>query len=349
MSSPERVNALLAGKPIDRVPLWLLARGFCARCVGYDIASIYNDPEKSFFAQQWTSEMFGVENIPRLSYNQPLTIDWGGEVEFPADVWAQSVVITRYPVNTEGDAWNLEVPDVRSARHLSMIMEFGKISRKFGLPVTINTGTPLNGASFLCGTNSLLRWMIKRPELVHHLLGLITAFYLEVASFWVDTFGVEHLIVLQASPTESNQLISPKHYEEFALPYTKDLNEKLLTMGIKHIFSHICGDQNLNLPSLAQIPMGNDSIVSVGHEVDLETAIRYFGDTCIIAGNVEPAIIQHGSPQEVYDLAKQCIEKAKHAPRGYMLLPGCELPPNAPPYNVYMMKKAVDDFGWYDY
>jgi hypothetical protein len=74
-------------------------------------------------------------------------------------------------------------------------------------------------------------------------------------------------------------------------------------MGIKHIFSHICGDQNLNLPYLAQIPMGEHSIVSIGHEVDLETAIRYFGDTCIIAGNVEPAIIQHGSPQEVYDLA----------------------------------------------
>jgi uroporphyrinogen-III decarboxylase len=30
-----------------------------------------------------------------------------------------------------------------------------------------------------------------------------------------------------------------------------------------------------------------------------------------------------------------------------MLMPGCEIPPNAPPHNVYVMRKAIDDFGRY--
>jgi uroporphyrinogen-III decarboxylase len=33
----------------------------------------------------------------------------------------------------------------------------------------------------------------------------------------------------------------------------------------------------------------------------------------------------------------------------FTLMAGCEVPPMAPPYNVYVMKKAADDFGWYDY
>jgi uroporphyrinogen-III decarboxylase len=29
-------------------------------------------------------------------------------------------------------------------------------------------------------------------------------------------------------------------------------------------------------------------------------------------------------------------------------MPGCEIPPTTPPYNMYMMRKAVEEFGWYD-
>ena len=149
-------------------------------------------------------------------------------------------------------------------------------------------------------------------------------------------------------PTDANQVISPKQFEEFAFPYQKELHEKVFELGIKRFtHSHICGDQNLNLPFWAQVPMGTPGIVSFGHEVELTTAIRYFGDTCIIAGNVEPAVIQNGTPDQVYQLCRRCVEAAKYAPRGFILTTGCALPPMAPPYNVYMMKKAVSDFGWY--
>jgi len=94
--------------------------------------------------------------------------------------------------------------------------------------------------------------------------------------------------------------------------------------------------------------MGEPGLVSFGHQVDLTTAIKYFGDKCIIIGNVDPSIIQNGTPQQVYELCKQCIKKGKYAPRGYMLMSGCEVAPMSPPYNLYMMKKAVEDFGSYN-
>jgi uroporphyrinogen decarboxylase len=165
--------------------------------------------------------------------------------------------------------------------------------------------------------------------------------------YWKESFGVEKVLASGGDPSSSNQLISPRHFEEFALPYNKEVNEKLIEMGYNHLYVHICGEQNKNLPYWAKVPMGDPGFVSFGHEVEIETAAEYFPQDVII-GNIEPAIIQTGTPQEVYELAREVIEQGKKCPGGFALSPGCGLPPKAPPLNVWMMTKAVNDFGWYD-
>jgi uroporphyrinogen decarboxylase len=170
-----------------------------------------------------------------------------------------------------------------------------------------------------------------------------------VAQYWVDIFGPERIIPHDILPMEANQVVSAKHFEEFAFPYLREVHEKVLSMGVKRFNTHICGDQNLNLPCLAKIPMGNPGIASFGHEVDLATAIKFFGDTCIIAGNVDPVVLLTGSPEQVYELSKLCIEKGKYAPRGFILATGCEVPPMTPPYSIYVMMKATHDFVQYDH
>ena len=89
------------------------------------------------------------------------------------------------------------------------------------------------------------------------------------------------------------------------------------------------------------------SIISVSHEVDLEKAMAAFPDY-IIYGNIEPALFQIGSPQEIYEACRVALEKGKKHKRGFVLAPGCEMPPHAIPYNVWTMAKAVNDFGYYD-
>ena len=117
-------------------------------------------------------------------------------------------------------------------------------------------------------------------------------------------------------------------------------------MGYKHIFAHICGEQNLNLPYWAQIPFGNPGIISFGHEIGINKAAYYFPSD-IIMGNLDPVIIQTGTPEDVYEATRQVVEEGKKIPNGYIFAPGCELPPMAPMENVRMMTKAVIDFGWY--
>jgi uroporphyrinogen decarboxylase len=348
MSEKERLEALLKRKSIDRVPFWLGAISFSAATVGYSKISMYDDPQKSFEAISRTCEMYGGCQYMFFFGGAFPAREFGGEVEMPTSEYAMAVALSRPAVESKEDAWKLELPDVRTAGVIPLVMSFAELQKKHDWPITFPCGSILSALGFITGVERMCRWLIKEPELVHRLCRLVADFHIAIAEHWVATFGhPERMIPFAGAPTEANQIISPKQFEKYCLPYQKEVNEKILSMGVKSIFVHLCGEQNLNLPYWAQIPMGDPGLVSFGHEVDLDKASEYFPDDIII-GNVEPAIIQTGTPKEVYELSKRCIDKGKKHPAGFVLAPGCELPLNSPPYNVWIMRKAINDFGWYD-
>jgi len=63
-------------------------------------------------------------------------------------------------------------------------------------------------------------------------------------------------VLPKSDEVSASTLISPKQFEEFDLPYIKELHEKMLGMGFKNIWCLISGDHNLNLPYWAQVPTG---------------------------------------------------------------------------------------------
>lgn len=348
MTSVERIDALLRGKPIDRVPFYHFILGFCARNVGYPIATIYKDPKKSFQAQLWTLEQYGFDGGPDYGYASYGGWEFGGDIKFPSGEYEQAPSHGSFPVQSEEDVWKLELPDVKTAGFIPLAMEFSKLQDKFGTPISVVLGGGFTIAGNICPVETLCRWMLKKPELAQRILELATKHVIQTVQYWIDTFGAERVIPNIWEPLSTNDILSPKHFQKFAFPCLKEASEKILAMGIKHIYYHICGEQNLNLPYWSEVPMGDPGIVSVGHQVDLSTAIKYFGNRCIIVGNIDPQVIQAGTPQQVYELCEQCIEKAKYAPRGYMLMSGCEVSPMSPPCNIYVMRKAINDLGWYE-
>jgi uroporphyrinogen decarboxylase len=348
MSSAERIDALLKGGSLDRVPFLSFILGFCAKNVGYPVSAIYSDPQKSFWAQVWTMEQYGYDSEPFYGYASYGGFEFGGEIKLPFGEYEQAPSHGRFAVEREQDVEDLKLPDVNKSGMLPLAMEFSRLQDQHGISPSVVVGGPFTVSGNICVVDTLCRWLIKKPELVHRLLRLATDHVLDVARYWIDTFGAGRVKIQIWEPLASNQIISPKQFEAVVLPYQTELHKKLLAMGIKHILCHICGEQNRNLPYWADVPMGDFGIVSIGKEIDISTAIEHFGDKYIIAGNIEPAILQTGTPQQIYEICREAIEKGKHAPRGYALMQGCEVPVNTPPYNLYAMKKAVDDFGWYE-
>jgi len=89
--------------------------------------------------------------------------------------------------------------------------------------------------------------------------------------------------------------------------------------------------------------MGDPGLCSFGLEIDLATAIERLGSRNVIIGNIDHKVYLSETPEQIYRLCREAIEKGKSAPRGFMLSSGCEIPPETPPYHVYQMHKAIMD------
>jgi uroporphyrinogen decarboxylase len=353
MTDKERVEALLRREKPDRVPIWPFTYGFPMVYTGTSIADAYNKPEVSLAAQKKAAQDFGWIFTPFIGYAAAGGWEFGGEIKWPTGELDQAPMLIRHPVETVHDVWNLKMPDVKNSGIVPNQLEFFKLqlqeeldNKPWKVVAFIDPG-PFTLAGNLCSSENLNRWIIKEPEAVHHLLRLSTDYTIERMQYWKDVFGTDRVVPWSAEPSASNQLISPKTFEKFAFPYIKEVNEKTLAMGFKTTFWHICGEQNANLQYWAQIPMGDPAVLSFGHEVDLEKAAEYFPND-IIVGNLEPAIIQTGTPEQVYEASRKVIEQGKKLPTGFMFAPGCDLPPRAPVDNVMAMTRAANDFGWYE-
>jgi len=360
MTSKERMEALWNRQKPDRVALCGLDFAFSNKNAGYTVRSGYDDPQKTFEAKQWTAEQYGWDVIPWTIGHVILGgWDFGGIPKWPESEFQGALMIETPPVEVLMDKLNvspeeavekLEMPDPRTAGGIQIAMEYCKLEAEHGLPVVFFPRSPMTSAANISGVEKFCKWTIKRPELCHKLVRMDLDHIFNVLQIWIDTFGAEKIIFSMSSPNEANQVISPKRFQEFAIPYHIELFERLRDMEIKRICFHICGEQNANLPFIAEelSPLWpHPTILSFGHEVDIEVAGKTFPED-IILGNVEPATIQIARPEEVYELCRIAIEKGKKCPGGFILAPGCELPITSPPVNVFQMTKAVNDFGWYE-
>ena len=203
---------------VDRVGLFLFARGFCARNTGISLGEFYSDPEKSLESQVWTAKMYGNDENLKFGFSSSVAWDFGGEVKMPSSEFDQTPMVTRYPVESEADGWKLKIPQIRSAGMVPLNMAFCRLQEKMGLVRTVSIGAPFMNAANLCGLENFLRWMFKKPDLAHHLLRLVTDYGIQLARYWVESFGPENIEFRTSTPTSSNQVISQNILRSFLCP-----------------------------------------------------------------------------------------------------------------------------------
>lgn len=348
MDSKQRVECLFSGRRPDRVGLHALSNAFNSVNAGCEAAVAYAEPEKAFEAMLWTYEQYDWDlYIQYCLHSVTAVMDFGGRVRMPKGPYEGALVVEAHPMTAAADFDRLALPDPRSAGRIPQALAYARLQYEHGLPATFFARSPFTFAANLCGLDTFAKWLFKNKELCHRMIALSLEHIINVLQVWCQEFGPERVWVWTSSPSESNQVLSPKFFQQFALPYHFQLHERIRKLGVTRFGFHICGDQNLNLPALAEAqPWSHPSLLSFGHEVDLETAGRAFPQD-IIYGNLEPSFIQTGSLPAIYELAREAIAKGKKAPGGFVLGTGCGLPATAPAAKVFAVTKAVRDFGSY--
>ncbi len=351
MTEKQRVESILNRKKPDRVPTWPFAyNGFAAIYNNLPLVAAYNDAEACYAAMRKTCQDFGWVFWPAMMYASIGAWEFGGEIRMPSGDYDQAPMVIRSPVEKDEDVYNLKWPAADSGI-FPVAAKYGELARmeKFdNAPFysTIAAGGAFNLAGNIAGVERFMKWLVKKPQLAHYLIQEIADWESAGLLQQHKMLGIEGVLGVGGSAISDNQLISPRQFAEFALPSIKAGQRKLRELGYKTTFVHICGEQNLNLPYWAEVDFGDPGIISVGHEVKLETAAKYFPRD-VIFGNLEPAIIQTKTPAEVYEATRKVVEEGKKIEGGYIFSPGCDLPPRSPLENIRAMNKAVDDYGWY--
>jgi uroporphyrinogen decarboxylase len=352
MTNGQRVDALLNHRKPDRVPLWPFfdMTGFAAVYHNRPIQDAYKDPKLSLEMQRKVCQDFDWICSPFFPVFG--VTDFGGERRLPTSEFSQAPSTVRFPIESEEDVYKLKLPDLKQSNNIARESEFYELcaqNKPDNQPfkaLLLLTPNPYEWAGKLCRPEMLNRWIIRKPELLRHMVKIMGDIITDLLDHWYTTLGTEGILVMSGGVICSNQIISPKQFEQFVLPSLREYHQKVLNKGFKHIYCHICGEQNLNLPYWQQVPMGDPGIISIGHEVDLEKAARYFPGQ-IIVGNLQPSILQMGSPEEVYNTTGKIIQQGKRLESGFMFSTGCQFPPRAKLENVKAMNQAMNDFGWY--
>jgi uroporphyrinogen decarboxylase len=207
------------------------------------------------------------------------------------------------------------------------------------VPVTVGLVGPFTNASNLIGANNLAKQMILNPEAVHQLCRISLETCLRYASAIMD---------LDASPSltdamSSSTVISPRHFEEFSLPYLKALIDLIHSRRFKATL-HICGKTS---PIWEKMAEAGADCISIDNEADLAAAKERVGDRLRLMGNVKPSeVMLQGSPVDVKRAVIECVRKAYDSPKGYIIASGCSLPTETPFENIHAMLDAAREIGY---
>ncbi|MEE9595013.1 MAG: uroporphyrinogen decarboxylase family protein [Candidatus Hydrothermarchaeales archaeon] len=201
--------------------------------------------------------------------------------------------------------------------------------------VTVTAWGPFTLAAQLRGVERLMFGIYKQPDFVRK----ITDFSAEVVKKFYQPLiddGVIEMVSI-AEPTASGDLISRKHFEEFALPTLKKMIGDFKAKGVSTLL-HICGNTRDKIDLIGNT--GADCF-SMDSKVDLAFAKEQLEGKMCIAGNVDPvAVMSLGGAEGVRKASEKCIHAAASG-GGYVLMPGCDIPHTVPYDNIKALMEVA--------
>jgi uroporphyrinogen decarboxylase len=339
MTARQRIDALIAGGAIDRVPCHPFIGDHAATVLGVKVSEYHRSASLMAHAQIAAWRKYGHDWVgigPVLG-----VAECAGTVFVYPDLAAPYII--EHAIKEVEDLDRLELPDPLDPRIELYLVAAALIEQEIGaeVPVSLNVRSPFSTAANLRGAEELLRDIVLRPEFAHRLLRYAldaTLVVLEAAAGFGIRFGT-------SDPVASGSLISPRHYREFAQPYQRELIEAMQRISGYPALLHICGNTRKVWSDMADTGAG---FISLDDVVDLGAAKEALAGRSILTGNIRPTESMYlGTPETVRENVRECLAAAGDAPGGFLLAVGCGLPIHTPTANVTALMAAVREFGRY--
>lgn len=214
-----------------------------------------------------------------------------------------------------------------------------------GFPFLKAPPTP-SAFDFLCLSRGPMEFMVDLlsiPDEVHAALDAIVEEYLATSGAKLKeqvavaaTKGEALLVNVNPCVYANCDMVSRHLFEEFGWPLIRTLANHVIDSGA-YVFFHMDTNWTSFLDYFSEFPKGKCIFDSDGG-TDLLQLRELHGDRFAITGDIAPALLAFGTPDEVYAACRKQIEEMGS---GYILAPACSLPANTPKENIDAMYAAV--------
>ncbi len=330
MTSREVIlKAFEGGKP-DRVPVSLFGGGMWSM-KGYNTSfqELSSDaPKMTDMLVAMSEKLLSDIVYAGSGYNNFHASAFGGGIKF-REMGAPD--LQEHFIDSVDDLQNLDFASLDSNEVITTVINAlkdakAKIGNEF--VITMTAWGPYTLAARMVGEEKMMKSTFKNPELVHKVSDFATDLLIHLFEPLIEDGTME--VISLADPTASGDLISKKQFETFALPYLKKFTDWAKSKNA-HTLVHICGNTTDRLDLFAE---SGASCISLDHKTDIAKAKEVLHGKICFAGNVDPVnIMLQGSVQDVEDACKNVIEAAG-TDGGFVLMPGCDIPPTVPYENI---------------
>lgn len=343
-TSLERVQAVLRGQIPDRLPVLPQSFMFAARTAGYEIGQINRSPAKMAEAHRISQEKYGYDGCIVDVDDATLAEACGAKIIYRDNDVA--MVDEHHPVLEDlRDIDNLPLPDPeKDGRCCQWLETVQRLKESVGDHVFIMGRAdqgPFSLLSLLRGTQDFMMDLLdEEPEVIRHALEWTTEAH---ARFARAQIAAGANCTSMGDSYASMDLISPKMYREFALPYEKQVVEKLSDLNTPYSI-HICGDAT---PIVSDMGGTGARILEIDWKTDMAFARSVCPDHVVLMGNIDPSDpMVTGEPETVRAQIADMIRKTRG--KGIIISSGCALGANTKPENVEAMVESARLYATHD-
>jgi len=329
MTSTELIGKAIRYEPLPRVPVAVLdGYNWFLKQTGMTQEELYAmpaDKAAAFILEQYVrigSDLTYIGPLASGAIREVLSAETGHTPPFtePSDcsginpdrVWAKAAV---HPL----------------CGTLSALL--GEMNRQLAgsKPILAFAAGPLTTAAGLMGMEPLMMALHEDPDSVDVLLDFCTELTIHALRFQLEK-GATGVSI--ADPVSAVNLISEEFFERFSLPRIRRIAGVFGGSDLP-VMLHICGSSE---PRIAPLVGSGINIYSMD-DVDLSRALELAKGDFAIFGNLSTfGVMLAKSPEEIFAMGRERCDLGK---TGFILAPGCDLPPDTPEDNLKAMVRAA--------
>lgn len=337
MNGYQRIAAALRGEMPDRVPVMLHNFMMAAREAGIAMRDYRRNAHAVASCLIRAVETYRYDGLVLDIDTATLASAVGCRTEEPDDLPAS---VSAPAIRTLEEITGRPLPDLHGNARVQVWLEAATLLRRhFGDEIFIRGNcdqAPYSLAALMRGPEDWMTDLMDpdRHEAAHRLLDYCTG----VTSEFIRLMAASGAhMVSNGDSWAGPELISPRLYRAFALPYEQRVAAVAHACGMPY-FLHICGRTE---PVLRDMVNSGADGLELDYKTDAQVAREVMGGRVVFIGNIDPSgVLALGTPELVKRKTRELLRVFDGNPR-IILNAGCAIPADTPPANIHALVQAA--------